>query len=194
MKKILILLCFAFNLLAIDLEILKEYSDNYIDALHSFLHKCKYKPNIATNCDKKDEFVKYFKDECEKGNGEFCSAIGKIYKDELIKSDDKIKDSINYYKKACNLKVATSCYIIGTTYEIMNLDSNNDEEKKSLLKNAMEYYKKSCDLGFKFSCTQIQTIEKEQKQEKNSKYYYIALFIIVIFLIRMFFKNKSKNM
>lgn len=194
MKKILILLCFAFNLLAIDLEILKEYSDNYNDALHSFLHKCKYKPNIATNCDKKDEFVKYFKDECEKGDSHICFALGSIYEDELIQSDNKTNDSINYYTKACDFNSSNACYTLGMIYKIQIENISDKKEKNNIKQTAIQYLKKSCDLGFKFSCTQIQTIEKEQKQEKNSKYYYIALFIIVILLIRMFFKNKSKNM
>lgn len=197
MKKILILLCFIINVLALDLEIFNKYETEYgnkQDAIWNFMHDCKYKTQITNGCDKKDEFVKYFKDECEKGNGKFCSAIGHIYNDELITSDDKTKDSINYYKKACDLNIPISCAIIGLKYYNMFSVSTNEKEKQILLKNTKEYYKKACDLGLEMSCKDLKRLTQEQKQEKNSKYYYIALFIIVILLIRMFFKNKSKNM
>lgn len=193
MKKILVLMCFVFNLQAVDLSILKEYERENADkeeTLWTFLHRCKYKPNLANNCDKKDEIIKHFKDECENGDGRSCAAIGKVYSDELIQSDDKVRDSINYYKKSCDLDVMTSCYILGVDYFVMYLNSNDEKHKKDFLNTSMKYHKKSCDMGFKLSCSKLQNIEKEKKS--NTKYY-IAFFIAVVIIIMLYFKNRSRH-
>lgn len=192
MKKILVLMCFVFNLQALDLSILKEYERENGDtsyAFWSFLHSCKYRPNIANNCDKKDEIIKHFKDECENGDGRLCADIGKVYSDELIQSDDKVKDSINYYKKSCDLNVMTSCYILGVDYFVMYSNSSDEEYKKNALNLSIKYHKKSCDMGIKLSCTKLQYVEKEKKS--NTKYY-IALFIVLVIIIRMYFKSKDR--
>lgn len=195
MKKILVLMCFVFNLQAVDLSILKEYERENGDtsyAFWSFLHSCKYRPNLANNCDKKDEIIKHFKDECENGDGRSCAAIGKVYSDELIQSDDKVRDSINYYKKSCDLDVRASCAIVGLKYHHIFSNITDKNEKQVLLKNIKKYYKKACDMGLAISCKDLEFIKKEEKQEKNAKYYYIALFIALIIIIRMYFKSKDR--
>lgn len=192
MKKILVLMCFVFNLQAVDLSILKEYERENGDtsyAFWSFLHSCKYRPNLANNCDKKDEIIKHFKDECENGDGASCLDIGEVYDDELIQSDDKVKDSINYYKKSCDLGVRAACYILGVDYFVMYSNSSDEEYKKNALNLSIKYHKKSCDMGIKLSCTKLQYVEKEKKS--NTKYY-IAFFIAVVIIIMLYFKSRSR--